>query len=174
VSVRANSDRDSGAAKWPQQYAYLKREELQSVDPKDAKAMVDAGKAIVVDVRPKKAFAKSHVAGSVSIPLYQELNVTTGNVLAKVAKFVIYAANGVAPIEPNEDFVEQAKVNMHTCSMQICWSAIPRIDTRAEAEVGSALPASRTDAMLLLPRCAARRPLLPARAWSSCARRVAP
>ena len=37
----------------------------------DAKAAIDSGKAVVVDVRTPDAFAASHIAGALSIPLGQ-------------------------------------------------------------------------------------------------------
>ena len=43
--------------------------EVPRVAVEDAKAAFDAGEAIIVDVRSPDAFAVSHVAGAISIPL---------------------------------------------------------------------------------------------------------
>ena len=43
--------------------------EIERVSLEDAKAALDAGTAIFVDVRGDQAYAAAHVAGSVSLPL---------------------------------------------------------------------------------------------------------
>lgn len=45
--------------------------EIERVSLEDAKAAFDSGTAIFVDVRGDQAYAASHIAGSVSLPLTQ-------------------------------------------------------------------------------------------------------
>ncbi|KAG1681033.1 hypothetical protein FOA52_009993 [Chlamydomonas sp. UWO 241] len=104
--VRADSaPRSEGPARWSTQYTYLRQNSMQSVSPDDASSKMANRDIVMIDVRPRKQYKRSHIQGSVNVPLYQELNVTTGNSFAKVLKFVAYAANGVTPIELNEEFV---------------------------------------------------------------------
>jgi len=41
---------------------------INRVSPVDAKAALDDGKAIILDVRAAEAYAASHIAGSISFP----------------------------------------------------------------------------------------------------------
>lgn len=45
--------------------------EIERVSLEDAKAALDSGTAIFVDVRGDQAYAAAHVAGSVSLPLIE-------------------------------------------------------------------------------------------------------
>jgi 3-mercaptopyruvate sulfurtransferase SseA len=44
---------------------------LPRITAEEAKAAVDSGQAIIIDVRATEAFLQSHIAGAVSIPLTQ-------------------------------------------------------------------------------------------------------
>lgn len=47
----------------------ISTESIPRVSPADAKAAVETGQAVIVDVRSADAYAESHVAGALSIPL---------------------------------------------------------------------------------------------------------
>jgi 3-mercaptopyruvate sulfurtransferase SseA len=44
---------------------------LPRITAEEAKAAVDSGKAIIIDVRATESFLENHIAGAVSIPLTQ-------------------------------------------------------------------------------------------------------
>ena len=82
--------------------------QLASVPPAKAQEMVDSGKWLIVDVRPKKDFEKSTIEGAANAPLFQSMsfqNATPKSLLRAVA----FALNGVAPVEPNGEFDEEVK-----------------------------------------------------------------
>ena len=45
------------------------QDEVPRISVEDAKAALDSGQAVIVDVRSAQSYAASHVAGAVSIPL---------------------------------------------------------------------------------------------------------
>ncbi|GAX75789.1 hypothetical protein CEUSTIGMA_g3232.t1 [Chlamydomonas eustigma] len=92
---------------WPTQYETLVSMGLKSIEPEEAEGLASQGKCLLVDVRPKEAYDESHIPGSVSIPLYQALDWSSGAVLQKALKFMAYSFNGVKPIEPNPNIVQQ-------------------------------------------------------------------
>ncbi len=50
-------------------------DDVPRVTAEDAKAALDSGEAVIVDVRSAEAFAETHIAGALSIPLSDiELN----------------------------------------------------------------------------------------------------
>uniref|UniRef100_A0A7S0RIG6 Rhodanese domain-containing protein n=1 Tax=Chlamydomonas leiostraca TaxID=1034604 RepID=A0A7S0RIG6_9CHLO len=107
VSVRAQ--REGKLPKWDFVFEYLtKTKGLKTVAPEDAKVMVDSGKWVLVDVRPPAAYKQSHPAGAVSVPMYQPLDWSKPD-FTKVVKLIAFGANGVTPVEPNPNFVEQLK-----------------------------------------------------------------
>jgi rhodanese-related sulfurtransferase len=58
--------------------------------------MAKSGKAVIVDVRPREQYTKGHCEGSVSVPLYQSLDWSSGPVLGKALKWAAYSFNGVS------------------------------------------------------------------------------
>lgn len=54
-------------------YNYLKSNNLRTITPEEASALATAGQAVIVDVRPREAYDKAHIQGSVSVPLFQVL-----------------------------------------------------------------------------------------------------
>ena len=46
----------------------INQDEIARVSPQEAKAALDAGTALIVDVRDGESFAGSHAAGSINIP----------------------------------------------------------------------------------------------------------
>lgn len=111
VTVRAAAakPRMQGPSKWGGQWAFLKQNNIKSVDPMVASKEMSSGRYVLVDVRPKSAYEKAHAEGSVNVPLYQSLDMTSGAIPLKALKFIMYAANGVSPIEPNPIFSEDLK-----------------------------------------------------------------
>lgn len=90
-------------------YNYLKDKNMKTVSPEEAANLTSTGSCVIVDVRPKAAFDKAHIEGSISVPLYQAIDMSTGQFLTKAFKWVAYAANGVTPIEPNPNFTAEMK-----------------------------------------------------------------
>jgi len=50
-------------------FGFGKRTARRDLDPRELKAMIDAGEALVVDVREPEEFAAGHIAGAVNQPL---------------------------------------------------------------------------------------------------------
>ncbi len=50
-------------------FGFGKRSAHRELAPRDLKAMIDAGAAVVVDVREPGEFAAGHIAGAVNLPL---------------------------------------------------------------------------------------------------------
>ena len=76
-------------------HRYLSRNNLVSLSPEVAFNMSKDGKAVIIDVRPREQFNKGHCEGAVSVPLYQSLDWSNGQVLAKALKWAAYSFNGV-------------------------------------------------------------------------------
>ena len=53
--------------------------EVPRISLEEAKAALDSGAAIFVDVRSMEAYEASHVAGAISIPLVEEIEVDPTN-----------------------------------------------------------------------------------------------
>lgn len=92
--------------RWPEVYTYLAGKGVKSISPQEAKALVDGGEWVLVDVRPKETHEKAHPAGSISAPLYQPIDWSSVDA-AKVFKAIAYSFNGVQPIEQNPAFKGQ-------------------------------------------------------------------
>jgi len=60
------------------------------VSVEQAKAALDSGAAIVVDVRPEQSYALEHIAGSISIPLAEIETDPTGLKLDKKQWIITY------------------------------------------------------------------------------------
>ena len=50
-------------------FGFGKRSAHKELAPRDLKAMIDAGAAVVVDVREPDEFAAGHIAGAINLPL---------------------------------------------------------------------------------------------------------
>ncbi len=53
----------------PQHSVPLTEADVSRIDVHEAKAAIDSGQAILVDVRSAESYTKGHAAGAVSIPL---------------------------------------------------------------------------------------------------------
>ncbi|GBF99753.1 hypothetical protein Rsub_12528 [Raphidocelis subcapitata] len=94
--------------RWRECYEYLRGKGLQTIAPKEASKLVAGGEWVVVDVRRGDQHAKSHPQGCVNIPLYRKLELFQGGFdAARVLKAIMYAFNGVDPIEANPEFVRE-------------------------------------------------------------------
>lgn len=98
-----------GMPKWDECFRYLvDQKQLRSIQPDEAQDLVNSGQYVLVDVRPPQAHKDSHPAGAISVPMYQPLDWGKPD-FGKVVKFIAYSFNGVSPIEPNPDFMDQLK-----------------------------------------------------------------
>ena len=68
----------------------LTEADVPRVKAEEAKIAVDSGAAIIVDVRSKEAFAASHIAGSINIPLTEFETNPTGLDLQKDQWIITY------------------------------------------------------------------------------------
>ena len=68
----------------------LTEADVPRVSPEEAKAALDSGAAIIVDVRPPGDFEASHVGGAVNIPLAEIENNPTGLTLDKEQWIITY------------------------------------------------------------------------------------
>lgn len=106
--VRAQAE-DDRVPKWEYVWRYLKREKnLESISPSKAKELVDSGKYTIVDVRPKNLYNDATPIGAKSAPLFQLADWSKPS-FTKALRAVALMANGVTPVEPNPDFIEDVK-----------------------------------------------------------------
>jgi rhodanese-related sulfurtransferase len=108
--VRANAATDNGKLpKWELIYKYLKEDnDLRSLSSRQAKELVDSGEAIIVDVRPRNLFKDATPIGAKSAPLFQLVDWSKPS-FTKVLRAGALLANGVTPVEPNPDFLEDVR-----------------------------------------------------------------
>ena len=91
---------------WSETWRFLTDSGLQSVDAARAQEMVQTGKWILVDARPSSLYEKSHAEGALSIPLFDDINWTSASPMAYL-RAAAYLVNGVSPVVPNEQFMEE-------------------------------------------------------------------
>jgi hypothetical protein len=72
----------------------LTEAQVPRISVSDAKAAVDSGQAILVDVRSADSYAAGHAAGAISIPL--------GNFEVNIDKLSLEKANGSSPTAPDK------------------------------------------------------------------------
>uniref|UniRef100_A0A7S4FUP2 Rhodanese domain-containing protein n=1 Tax=Eutreptiella gymnastica TaxID=73025 RepID=A0A7S4FUP2_9EUGL len=94
----------SGRSEWPQISESLRAANLKSVSGQEALKMMNApfGKAKLVDIRVANAYDGKHAAGSISVPLYRELEPKN---IADNIKLLALASLQVEATEFNEDFI---------------------------------------------------------------------
>lgn len=90
--------------RWPDAYQYLMDGgRIRGVDVQQAQERMKRG-WIMVDVRPKEDFDVYHALESVNVPLYRMIE---GNSPAQLLKKLLLLSQGVTPLEPNPEFVQQ-------------------------------------------------------------------
>ena len=72
----------------------------------ELKEAVDAKKAVIIDVRLKDDFEKSHASGAVNVPLFTNIQSMDPKMLFKK---LVCAVNGVQGLEPNPSFVDSVR-----------------------------------------------------------------
>lgn len=72
----------------PQLSVPLTEADVSRIDIHQAKAAVDSGQAILVDVRSAESYAKGHAAGAVSIPL-DNIERNVGNLSLEKSQWII-------------------------------------------------------------------------------------
>ena len=87
---------------WKECYEVLAAGRVSGVGPREV------GAALVIDVRPEKAFAEAHAAGSVNVPLFRDIKVAGGGAgPVEVIKAAALLSQGVAATQENPDFVKE-------------------------------------------------------------------
>ena len=66
----------------------LTEADVPRITVEDAKAAVDGGEAVIVDVRSAESFAAGHIAGAISIPL-AEFETNISNIAFKKDQWII-------------------------------------------------------------------------------------
>ena len=66
----------------------LTEADVPRITVEDAKAAVDGGEAVIVDVRSAESFAAGHIAGAISIPL-TEFETNISNIAFKKDQWII-------------------------------------------------------------------------------------
>ena len=92
---------------WPVIHAELTKRKLQSVDAAAALKLQQGGKAVLVDCRPEYEFLRQRVAGSVSAPLFRE--VQGKGAWDNIKRAVMAVGLAMTATERNPDFVEDTK-----------------------------------------------------------------
>jgi rhodanese-related sulfurtransferase len=91
---------------WPVIHQSLTKRGLQSIKPEEVLAMQQAGKAVIVDCRPRGAWERERVAGSINVPLYRPVQGKTAWDTVKRAVMAVGLA--MEATERNPDFVRDA------------------------------------------------------------------
>eukprot|EP00210_Caulerpa_lentillifera_P007809 g7452.t1 len=91
---------------WSESWSFLTDSGLQSVSPQRCFEMIQSGKWILVDVRPKSSFDKCHVENSVNVPLFDAIDWSNATPMAYL-RAAAYLVNGVAPVTINGNFDQQ-------------------------------------------------------------------
>lgn len=94
--------------RWDLIYDELNKSQLESILPSDAAALIEEGRAVLVDVRPKEFYEKGHPEGAVSAPVFQNMGLSQIS-MGKLLKMGAMALNGVTPTEYNPEFVALIK-----------------------------------------------------------------
>jgi rhodanese-related sulfurtransferase len=94
---------------WDSIYKQLVRKHnLRSVSPQEAARMVDAGEAVLLDVRMADAHEEAHPAGAASVPAFRAIKPADGGGFGRLVKLAVCMANGVAATESAPDLLEKA------------------------------------------------------------------
>eukprot|EP00213_Chloropicon_mariensis_P007165 CAMPEP_0197483034 /NCGR_PEP_ID=MMETSP1309-20131121/56675_1 /TAXON_ID=464262 /ORGANISM="Genus nov. species nov., Strain RCC998" /LENGTH=237 /DNA_ID=CAMNT_0043025619 /DNA_START=85 /DNA_END=795 /DNA_ORIENTATION=- len=90
----------------PELYKMLESGDFVTSMPEDVLDQVEAGKAILVDVRLQPDYEEVHATKARSIPLFQRIQTVS---VENAIKSVFYFINGVKGTEENPDFVSDVK-----------------------------------------------------------------
>ncbi|KAI8466255.1 MAG: rhodanese-like protein [Monoraphidium minutum] len=107
VTCRAATTETRFVPRWPQVYDTLRAQNMETISPANADSLVKSGQWVLVDVRRADQFAAAAPLGAVNIPLYRKIEFSRGFDPTRVMRSIMYAFNGVEPIEPNSEFIEQ-------------------------------------------------------------------
>jgi len=91
--------------KWARMQQTLKEANIQSVEVTQVVGLQQSGYTLV-DVRPGEDFEESHISGSVSVPLFGPIQISSP---AKLLKSLMYAANGMKGTDENPRFVDEVR-----------------------------------------------------------------
>jgi rhodanese-related sulfurtransferase len=91
---------------WPVVHAYLTQKGLKSIPTDEALKLADAGKAVLVDCRPRYQWEKERIAGSVNVPLYRP--VEGKGQWDTLKRFVMAVGLAMTATERNPDFAADA------------------------------------------------------------------
>ncbi|KAK9788825.1 hypothetical protein WJX73_000722 [Symbiochloris irregularis] len=121
VAVRAAAEtKPFKVPSWDVAFDYLTRQkDFSSTPAEEVHEAVKAGKVVLVDVRPSKAYEAGHPQGAVSVQIYQQTDFSKPSFTRYLKAFALMA-NGVQPVEPNPDFMvqlKQASGNKAVCLM---------------------------------------------------------
>ncbi|KAK9833533.1 hypothetical protein WJX81_002543 [Elliptochloris bilobata] len=95
------------ASKWDDAWYYLAREmQLDSVPPAEAANRAGGGQWVLVDVRPKHKYEASHAEGAVNVEYIKRVDWSKPD-FVRYLRAIGHLSNGVDPVEPNADFVEE-------------------------------------------------------------------
>lgn len=78
---------------------------IEAVGVEQAKDLVAAGSAVLVDVRPVEQYEEAHPAGAINIPAFRVIEAGK-NGMQSFMRFAVMKLNGVVPTESNPEYVE--------------------------------------------------------------------
>ena len=127
VVARAAATEDEYALKYPAWESISPeltgKYNIQVVGVDQAKDLVAAGSAVLVDVRPAGQYEEAHPAGAINIPAFRVID-GGKNGVQSFMRFAVMKLNGVVPTESNPDYVEllnrAARENPGKTFMFIC------------------------------------------------------
>lgn len=109
VVARAAATEDEYALKYPAWESISPeltgKYDIQVVGVDQARDLVAAGKAVLVDVRPADQYEEAHPAGAISIPAFRVIE-GGKNGMQSFMRFAVMKLNGVVPTESNPEYVE--------------------------------------------------------------------
>lgn len=102
-------DTDDRVPKWEMVWKYLRQQnDLKSVTPQEAKDLAESNEYIIVDVRPRNLHEQAAIKTSGNAPLFQAVDWSKPS-FTKALRAAALLANGVTPVEPNPDFLDDLR-----------------------------------------------------------------
>lgn len=112
VVVKAQSSTNETATltrlpHWDKIWESLSQQNIPSIQPIDAHALLKDGKAVLIDVRPDEEFEKAHPIGALHAPAFRIIKPTNAGNFSSLLKWAVMTSQGVTATQIVEEFPEK-------------------------------------------------------------------
>jgi rhodanese-related sulfurtransferase len=118
----------------------LKEANIQSVEVTQVVKLQQSGYTLV-DVRPGEDFEESHIKGSVSVPLFGPIQISSP---AKLLKSLMYAANGMKGTDENPRFVDEVRGRAGSNRLAHIWELRTRVALGVQPRAPTSIMTTRS------------------------------